>query len=57
MANISDIITVGNLQILSVDVNPSLGSGTPALLGSLALTEDGSGTFTKTGPLDTDWTI
>lgn len=56
MADIKDILTLGNLLIITVDTNPSLGLGTPAPLGSLALTEDGSGTFTKTGALDTDWT-
>lgn len=57
MAVIKDIITVGGLQIITVDTNPSSGLGTPAPIGSLALTEDGSGTYTKTGALDTDWTL
>ena len=57
MAIVKDIITLGSLLIITVDTNPSLGLGTPAPIGSLALTEDGSGTFTKTGALDTDWTL
>jgi hypothetical protein len=57
MANITGIVTVGNLRVLAVDVNPSLGLGTTAPKGSLALCADGSGTFTKTGNLDTDWTL
>ena len=58
MAEILGLQTVGNLEILATDINPNLGAplGTPALLGSIALAADGSGTFTKTGPLDTDWT-
>ena len=56
MAEIKHTITIGNLQIITVDVNPALGLGTPSIIGSLALAEDGSGTYTKTGVLDTDWT-
>lgn len=57
MANITGTQTVGNLLIIAVDANPSLGAGTPADLGSIAMASDGSGTFTKTGALDTDWTL
>lgn len=58
MAEILDIQTVGNLQIIATDINPNLGTplGTPATIGSIAMASDGSGTFTKTGSLDTDWT-
>jgi hypothetical protein len=58
MAEILDIQTVGNLQILATDINPNLGTplGTDAPIGSIAMASDGSGTFTKTGALDTDWT-
>jgi hypothetical protein len=57
MAEILGIQTIDNLEILATDINPNLGTplGTPATLGSIALAADGSGTFTKTGPLDTDW--
>lgn len=59
MAEILDIQTVGNLQIISTDINPNLGIplGTVAPIGSIAMASDGSGTFTKTGALNTDWTI
>lgn len=59
MAEILDIQTVGNLQILATDINPNLGTplGTDAPIGSIAMASDGSGTFTKTGALDTDWTL
>ena len=58
MAEILDIQTVGNLQIIATDINPNLGTplGTEAPIGSIAMASDGSGTFTKTGTLDTDWT-
>jgi hypothetical protein len=58
MAEILGTQTIGNLVIVATDINPNLGTplGTPAELGSIALAADGSGTFTKTGPLDTDWT-
>lgn len=58
MAEILDIQTVGNLQILATDINPNLGTplGTDAPIGSIAMASDGSGTYTKTGALDTDWT-
>jgi len=57
MAEILDIQTVGNLQILATDINPNLGTplGTDAPIGSIAMASDGSGTFTKTGSLNTDW--
>lgn len=56
MAEILDIQTVGNLQILAVDTDPRTGGGTPAPDGSIAMAADGSGTFTKTGVTDADWT-
>ena len=55
MANILDIQTVGDLLVISTDVNPSFGIGTVAPVGSIALASDGSGTFTKTGAGDTAW--
>jgi hypothetical protein len=57
MANIIGTQTVDGIYIISVDSDPTLGLGTPAPIGSIALTSNGIGTFTKTGALDTDWTI
>jgi len=58
MAEILGLQTVGNLVIVATDINPNLGTplGTPAEIDSIAMAVDGSGTFVKTGPLDTDWT-
>lgn len=57
MAVILGKITVGNLLIISTDTNPITGGGTSAPIGSIAMTSDGSGTYTKKGILDTDWTL
>ena len=57
MAQILDIQTVGNVLVISTDTNPTSGGGTDAPVGSIALCEDGSGTFTKIGVLFTDWVI
>jgi hypothetical protein len=57
MAQILDIQTVGELLVINTDTNPTTGGGTPAPVGSIVITSDGSGTFTKTGALDTDWTL
>lgn len=55
MANVLGIQTVNNVEVLEVDSDPSLGLGTPAPVGTLALANDGSGTYYKFGALDTDW--
>jgi hypothetical protein len=57
MSLILNTQTVGNLLILSVNTNPISSGGTAAPLGSIALCADGIGTFTKIGPLDTDWVL
>jgi hypothetical protein len=58
MAVIKGIITLNEIDILEVDVNPASGAGTPAPRGSLASvsTSGSEGFFQKIGPLDTDWT-
>ena len=55
MATITGAITVGKLNIYSVDVPPDTAPGLAAPKGSLALMEDGNGLFFKTGIGDTDW--
>lgn len=55
MAEILDIQTVGSVLILTCDVNPALGLGTIAPLGSFAMTQDGSGTFYKGFASNTAW--
>lgn len=57
MAEILDIQTVGNVLIISTDTNPTSGGGTSAPVGSIAISSDGSGTFTKVGVSDTAWVI
>jgi hypothetical protein len=57
MAKILGIQTVDTLFVISTDTNPTAAGGTPAPIGSIALTADGSGSFTKTGALNTDWTL
>lgn len=57
MAAILDIQTVGNVLVISTDTNPTSSGGTDAPVGSIAVCEDGSGTFTKIGVLLTDWVI
>ena len=55
MAEILGVQTVNGTRILSTDVNPALGLGTTAPIGSLCIPVDGSGTFIKTGATDIDW--
>lgn len=61
MANIQNRITVGEVDILQVDQDPSLGIGTPSPVGSLAIVQDEineeSALYQKTGPLDTNWSL
>lgn len=55
MANILSRTTNGKILICIVDVNPSIGLGTPAPIGSFSSATDGSGFFYKFGVLDTNW--
>ncbi len=55
MATILGRKTWNATQILEVDADPSAGAGTPGPLGSLALAEDGTGPYVKTGATDVDW--
>lgn len=48
--------TLDSLLILATDVNPSTAGGIAAPIGSFGSATDGSGFFTKTGFLNTDWT-
>lgn len=61
MANVENTITVGEVDILEIDQDPSLGLGTPSPVGSLAIVQDEvneeSALYQKTGPLDTDWSL
>ena len=57
MAIILGIKTINKVSILTVNTDPTTGGGTPAEIGSLALTADGSGTFEKIGATDADWQI
>lgn len=56
MAQILDIVTVGEKVIYSIDADPSAGSGISAPLGSLALINDGTA-YLKVGALDTEWDL
>ena len=49
-------ITVDEQQIFAVDADPSGGGGITAPLGSLAMVDDGSAPFYKSGAGDTAWT-
>ncbi len=53
MANILDNITVGNVDIIVVDANPSAGVTSP--IGTLAIVNDGSGIYLHTTSTITDW--
>lgn len=58
MAQILDIVTVGEKTIYNVDQDPAAGAGTPAEIGSLALLESGSSigeAYLKVGAADTAW--
>jgi hypothetical protein len=58
MANILDLITIGEKKYLVVDSDPSLVSGTPAEVGSVAVWQDGLDVgrmYLKIGPNDVDW--
>ena len=57
MANIVNLITIGEKQYKVVDADPSSGLGTSGAIGDLAVWDDGSvgRAYVKVGPLDTDW--
>jgi hypothetical protein len=57
MANILNLITIGEKKYYVVDANPSAASGTSAEIGSIAVYDSGTvGTaYLKTGALDTAW--
>lgn len=58
MANILNLITIGEKKYLVVDSDPSAGAGTSAEVGSLAVWEDGSNVgkaYLKIGASDTAW--
>ena len=57
MANILDLVTVGEKGIIIVDADPSL--GTPATLGTLAIYDNGitASMYIKSGPLNINWDL
>jgi len=55
MANILGLQTVGNVNIITTDINPAFGSGTTANVGSIALAQDSGWTFQKIAVADTAW--
>lgn len=57
MANILNLITIGEKKYLIVDADPSAATGTPAELGSIAIYENGttSNAYLKNSALDTGW--
>lgn len=55
MVTILGTQTLDSLLILATDVNPSTAGGVASPIGSFGSAVDGSGFFTKTGALDTDW--
>jgi hypothetical protein len=57
MANITGLITVNGKQILEVDDEPQLSSGTPSTIGSMAMYDSGAvgSLWVKTGSADTAW--
>ncbi|CAB4125128.1 hypothetical protein UFOVP53_65 [uncultured Caudovirales phage] len=58
MANILDLITIGEKKYLVVDADPALSAGTPAEVGSLAVHETAGNVgkmYLKVGSLDTAW--
>ncbi len=57
MASVIDRITLGELEIAIVDVDPSTLTGYAAAQGSLVIAQSNSTLYQKQGALDTDWTI
>lgn len=58
MANITGRITINDKEILEVDADPALTTGTPAPIGSLACYDSGTvgRMYMKAGAADTAWT-
>lgn len=55
MANILDVITIGDILHVVTDSDPSAGAGTPSPIGSVINAIDGSGMWYKFGALDTNY--
>lgn len=55
MANIIDIQTVGDRDVITTDTDPRLDGGIASEIGSIAMAIDGSGIFTKVGSSNTDY--
>jgi hypothetical protein len=57
MASVLGLITVNGKQVLEVDAEPSVGPGTPAPIGSLAMYDSGTvgSLWVKTGSADDSW--
>lgn len=55
MATITGTQTINHVYVITTDINPALGAGTSAPIGSLCIPEDGSGIFLKQSATDTDW--
>jgi hypothetical protein len=58
MANVLNLITIGEKKYLVVDADPASSSGTEAEVGSLAVWDSNSDigrVYLKRGPLDTEW--
>jgi len=54
MTNILSLLSVGGIDIIEVDGDPSI--GVPAVIGSIAIWGQVEyGSWQKVGPLDTDW--
>ena len=59
MANIIDLVTVGEKGVIVVDAIPSASSGTSAAIGTIAIYDSGTAgsMYIKTSSLDTDWDL
>lgn len=55
MAEILGVQTINSIWAVETDIDPSLSGGVNAPVGSFGSAIDGSGFFTKTGVLATDW--
>lgn len=49
-------ITIDDLQLIELEVDPTTGGGVDAPIGSLGLSADGTGTYYKSGSDATAWT-
>lgn len=57
MANIIDIITIGAVQYLTIDSDPTISTGVSAPLGSIATISNGNGIYLKYGSVATNWNL